>query len=116
MNRTGSFPVRFINDKLYETGCSLFTETDGQMEKSDAAKVIVSVSLELAENEARLERLLADPARGEEIRFSAWRQGLLLNEPLVLEESELVALMHLAIQKGVLSQDFTGKLRERIEI
>jgi hypothetical protein len=86
------------------------------MKKSDAEKVIATASLELAEHEARLEKLLADPARGEELRFSAWRQGQLLNEPLVLEESELVTLMHQAIQKGVLSQDFIGKLRERIEI
>lgn len=86
------------------------------MDKSDMANVIAAASVELADQEARLEKLLADPARGEEIRFSTWRQGQLLNEPLVLEESELVALIHQAIQKGVLSQDFIGKLRERIEI
>jgi len=86
------------------------------MNKNNAGKVIASVSMELAETEARLERLLTDPARGKEVRFSIWRQGQLSNEPLVLEESELVALMHMAVQKGVLSQDFIGKLRERIEI
>lgn len=91
-------------------------EMEGQMDKGGSVKVIASVSMELAEHEARLEKLLADPARGEEIRFSAWRQGQLLNEPLVLDESELLALVHQAILKGVLSQDFIGKLRERIEI
>ena len=86
------------------------------MDKSDAVTVIATASVELANQEARLEKLLADPARGEEIRFSAWRQGQLLNEPLVLDESDLLALVHQAIHKGVLSQDFIGKLRERIEI
>jgi len=91
-------------------------ETDEPMNPSEETHVIAAASLELLENEARLERLQEGPAGGEAIRFSTWSQGKLLKGPLVLEESELVALMHLAVQRGVLSQDFIGKLRERIEI
>ena len=86
------------------------------MNPSDETQVIATASLELTENEARLERLHIEAAGGEALRISAWSQGELSKGPLVLEESELVALLHLAVQRGVLSQGFVSSLRERIEI
>ena len=91
-------------------------ETEGLMNPSGETQVIATASLELVENEARLERLQAGPAGGEALRFSAWSHGELLKAPLLMEESELVALLHLAVQRGVLSQGFVSRLRERIEI
>jgi hypothetical protein len=52
----------------------------------------------------------------EQIRFSVWSEGKMLDRPLCLTEEKLLALTQTAIQEGILSRDFIGALHSVIEI
>jgi len=81
----------------------------------DDAKVTVSTSVNIEDQETRIEKLLFETGQ-EKIRLSSWSGGDILSMPLVLSEAELLELLHQAIHAGVLPRNFIGKLRERIEI
>jgi hypothetical protein len=86
------------------------------MKNTEAVQILDTVSLELADHEARLEKINAGPGQEEELRFSCWRQDKLQKEPLILDEQALVDLLQAAIRTGLLPHSFLGKLREGIEI
>jgi len=81
----------------------------------DDAKVTISTSVTIENQEIRIEKLLIGTGL-EKIRLSSWSGGEILSRPLVLSEAELLELLHKAIHAGVLPRNFIGKLRERIEI
>ena len=86
------------------------------MKKSELADVSVTASLSPGGREFRMEKLSTGESGGGAIRFSSWKNEKLLPGPLELSEKEFIELIHQAIHAGVLSQNFEGKLRERIEI
>jgi hypothetical protein len=88
---------------------------EGHMVSYDDAKVTVSTSVNIENQETRIEKLLFETGQ-EKIRLSSWSGGDILSMPLVLSEAELLELLHQAIHAGVLPRNFIGKLRERIEI
>jgi hypothetical protein len=90
-------------------------EMDGLMNPNDDAKVTASTSILSEEHESRIEKLLLKTGQ-EKIRLSSWNGGVVLPQPLVLSETELIELLHQAIHAGVLPLNFLGKLREKIEI
>ncbi len=85
------------------------------MNKKAQAKVIASVSMDIADHEARIEKLSTDD-RQATVRISAWKNGKILSEPVTLSEEQLIELLHKAAHGGVVSHGFAGKLREKIEI
>jgi len=58
----------------------------------------------------RIERLHVKALKQDEIRFSWWKEGHMTNRPLDLPEDELLALLRLAIEKNVFTEDFRRKL------
>jgi len=86
------------------------------MEKDASEKIVSSVSVDFGEKDARIEKLSVGEDGKIAIRILAWQKGGSQAEPLVLSEEQLIELLHKAIHAGVLSQDFIGKLREKIEI
>jgi hypothetical protein len=88
---------------------------EGHMVSYDDAKVTVSTSVNIEDQETRIEKLVFETGQ-EKIRLSSWSGGDILSMPLVLSEAELLELLHQAIHAGVLPRNFIGKLRERIEI
>ena len=88
---------------------------EGHMVTYDDAKVTISTSITIENQEIRVEKLLIGTGL-EKIRLSSWSGGEILSRPLVLSEAELLELLHKAIHAGVLPRNFIGKLRERIEI
>ena len=88
---------------------------EGHMVTYDDAKVTISTSVTIENQEIRIEKLLIGTGL-EKIRLSSWSGGEILSTPLVLSEAELLELLHKAIHAGVLPRNFIGKLRERIEI
>ena len=82
-------------------------------------KNVASVSFDLTDQEARIERLPAGRGREAEqamLRISGVQKSKDQAGPLTLSEEELIELLHKAIHAGVISPAFIGKLRERIEI
>jgi len=88
---------------------------DGHMVSSGDIKVIASTSINVDNQETRIEKLSIGTGE-EKIQLSSWSGGKLLSQPLVLLEVDLLDLLHQAIHAGVLPRNFIGKLRERIEI
>jgi hypothetical protein len=86
------------------------------MEKNVQPNGTASAKLSLNDQEIRIERLAAEENEPGRLRLSGWKQDQPLPGPLVLSEKEFIELVHQAIHAGVLSHDFLGKLRERIEI
>lgn len=86
------------------------------MKKNTPEKIVASVSVDFGEQDARIEKLSVAEVGSTAIRILAWKKGRSQAEPLVLSEEQLIELLHKAIHAGVLSQDFIGKLREKIEI
>ena len=86
------------------------------MKNSAPRKIVAAVAIDLDGQEARMERLAAQPDRQADIRIMAVRKGERQVGPLVLSEEQLIELLHRASHAGVLSQGFIGKLREKIEI
>jgi hypothetical protein len=69
--------------------------------------------------EARLESLTVDetgPAGQAILRISGRQKGASAAGPLTLSEEQLIELLYKASLSGVISGDFIGKLREKIEI
>jgi hypothetical protein len=81
----------------------------------DKAKVIASTSVNIEDQEARIEKLLLESGQ-EKIRLTGWSGGKIRSQPLVLSESELLEVLNQAIHAGVLPHNFIGELREKIEI
>ena len=86
------------------------------MKKPIQAKGSVLVVLPVKGNDVRIERLGTNGTLPGSIRLSGWKNDQPLPGPLELSEKEFIELIHQAIHAGVLSPDFLGKLRERIEI
>ena len=86
------------------------------MNKSAQAKVIASVSIDIDDCEARIEKLSPGEAGQATIRISAWKKGKRQAELPALSEAQLIELLHKATHAGVVSYGIIGKLREKIEI
>ena len=86
------------------------------MNKKEQVKVIASVSMDIADHEARIEKLSTDNGRQAIVRISVWKNGKILSGPVMLSEEQLLELLHKAAHAGVVSHGFAGKLREKIEI
>jgi hypothetical protein len=87
-----------------------------EMDKSSQMKIVASVSVDLDGLETRIEKLSTGEGWQTAIQISRWKKGKDLTGPLVLSEEQLIELLHKATHAGVLSRDFIGKLRARIEI
>lgn len=74
------------------------------------------VSVDLAEGEGRIEKLVSQEAGQAALRFSRWLAGQSQPGPLTLTEAELLRLLHEAIHAGILSGHFIEDLRTEIEI
>ena len=86
------------------------------MEKSSPELIVASVSVDIGEQDARIEKLSIGEAGQTAIRISAYRKGASQSEALRLSEEQLIDLLHKASHAGALSPGFIGKLREKIEI
>jgi hypothetical protein len=86
------------------------------MKKNNPTASTISTTLPLGDYELNIGRLGSLGTGPGMIRLSGWIKGRPFPGPLELSENELVELIHQAIHAGVLSHDFMGKLRERIEI
>ena len=86
------------------------------MNKNTQAKIVASVSVEIDGVEARIEKLSTGGDGQTAIQISAWKKGKSLPGPLALSEEQLIELLHQATHVGVVSPDFIGKLRQKIEI
>jgi hypothetical protein len=86
------------------------------MVKSTPEKIVSSVSIDLAEHEARIEKFPANKAGQATLRISGRKKGGGSAGPLTLSEEQLIELLHKASVSAVLSNRFIGKLREKIEI
>ena len=60
--------------------------------------------------ESKIERIFIKELQQEEIRFSWWKDGRFQTRPLDLPESELLPLLLLAFERGVLSEKFKNDL------
>jgi hypothetical protein len=86
------------------------------MENSTPEKVIASVSIDTDDREARIEKLSTGEVGQAVLRISAWKKAESQAQVLMLSEQQLIELLHKASHAGVLSHDFIGRLREKIEI
>ncbi len=86
------------------------------MKKPMGSKKLAASTINLGNEVCKIERLPINETGQEQIRFSIWSQGKMLNRPISLTEKELVALLQAAIQQGILSQDFLHELHSIIEI
>jgi hypothetical protein len=87
-----------------------------KMKEPAGAKKLASASIYLGNKVGKIERLPINKDGQEQIRFSIWSQGKMLQHPLSLTEKELVALLQAAIKEGVLSRGFIGELHSVTEI
>jgi hypothetical protein len=81
-----------------------------------AEKIISSASIDIHGRDTRIEKVLPAGSAQENLRLSIWANGLLDSQPLDFSEEDLPILLYRAIHARILSQDFIGKLRQRIEI
>lgn len=65
--------------------------------------------------EARMEKLHIKEKGRDEIRFSWWKENRLIPRPLDVTEDQLFELFEDAIQKGVFSPDFLGRLSQLLQ-
>ena len=86
------------------------------MDNNTPEKVVASVSVDMHDHEARIEKLAPGEAGQAAIRISASKKGGGQAGALMLSEQQLIDLLHKASHAGVLSPGFIGKLREKIEI
>jgi hypothetical protein len=86
------------------------------MVKRDQFNIVASVTVDLDGLETRLEKISTREAGRTAIQLSSWKKGRSLAGPLELSEEQLIDLLHKASHAGVLSRDFIGKLRAKIEI
>ena len=89
------------------------------MAKSIPEKIVPSVSIDLADREGRIEKLSAagNSKTGQAtLRISGRKKGGGSAGALTLSEGQLIELLYKASVNGVISNNFIGKLREKIEI
>jgi hypothetical protein len=86
------------------------------MAKSIPENKVVSVSIDLVEHEARIEKIPAKEGGKVVLRISGRKKGSGSTGALTLSEEQLIELLYKASVSGVMSNDFIGKLREKIEI
>jgi len=86
------------------------------MANSVPEKTVSSVSIDLADRTVRIEKFLAAETGRVSLRVSGGQKGEDSAGPLTLSEEELIELLYKASLSGVISKDFIGKLREKIEI
>jgi len=86
------------------------------MADSIPEKNVSSVSIELAGQEARIEKLAVGRSGKTALRISGRETGQSEAGPLTLSEEQLIELLYKASRSGVISEDFIGKLRGKIEI
>jgi len=89
------------------------------MAKRIPENIVASVSIDLADHEARIEKLpVAETGKAEQatLRISGRKKDGGSAEPLTLSEEQLIELLYKASVSGVISNSFIGKLREKIEI
>jgi hypothetical protein len=86
------------------------------MTDSIPEKIVPSVSIDLAGRVARIEKLTAAETGQITLRISGGQKGESPAGPLTLSEEQLIELLYKASLSGVISKDFIGKLREKIEI
>ncbi len=88
---------------------------EGNMDSQENAKVTTSSFVKFEDQEIRVEKLICEDGRGK-IRFSARYGKEKYSDPIILSETDLLELLHKAINAGVLPRNFLGQLRERMEI
>lgn len=81
-----------------------------------AEKIISSASIDIHGRDTQIDKVLPAGSAHENLRLSIWANGSLDSHPLDFSEEDLLILLYRAIHARVLSQDFIGKLRQRIEI
>jgi hypothetical protein len=86
------------------------------MTDSVPEKIVSSVSINLAGRAARIEKLLEAGTGQATLRISGGQTGESTTAPLTLTEEQLIELLYKASLSGVISKDFIGKLRGKIEI
>jgi hypothetical protein len=86
------------------------------MTDSIPEKIVSSVSIDLAGDAARIEKLLQVETGQVSLRISGGQKGESTAIPLTLSEEQLIELLYKASLSGVISKGFIGKLREKIEI
>ncbi len=86
------------------------------MTKSTPEIISPFVSINLAEHEARIEKLPVNETGQADLRISGRKKGRISAGPLTLSEEQLIELLYKASVSGVISSRFIGKLREKIEI
>ncbi len=86
------------------------------MKKPVDIKELAFASISQGNEIVKIEKLSVNEAGQEQIRFSIWRQGKMLQRPLSLTQKELVTLLQAAIREGILSRDFTSELHSVNEI
>jgi hypothetical protein len=89
---------------------------EARMKEPAGAKKLASASISLGNEVGMIERLPINEDGQEQIRFSIWSQGKMLQRPPSLTEKELVSLLKAAMQAGILSRDFIRELHSVIEI
>jgi hypothetical protein len=89
------------------------------MAKSIPEKKVPSVSIDMEDREGRIEKLPAvensKPGQAT-LRISGRKKGGGSAGSLKLSEEQLIELLYKASLSGVISNNFIGKLREKIEI
>jgi len=86
------------------------------MADSIPEKIVMSVSIDLAGQGGRIEKLLRAETGEVSLRISGGQKGESPAGPLALSEEQLIELLYKASLNGVISKGFIGKLREKIEI
>ena len=86
------------------------------MKEPAGSKKLASASISLGNEVGKIERLPINEDGQEQIRFSIWSRGKMLQRPLSLTEKELVVLLQAAFKEGILSRDFIGELHSVTEI
>jgi hypothetical protein len=82
------------------------------MRDTEYAREIATASLPSEDSEHRIERIFVKHQNQEEIRFSWWKNGKMMQRPLDLPEGELLPLIEQAIQKRVFSDNFLAALKQ----
>jgi hypothetical protein len=81
-----------------------------------AEKILCSATMDIRGRNTKIDKVILAGSAQENLRLSIRANGSLDSRPLDFSEEELLVLLHRAIHARVLSQDFIGKLRQRIEI
>ena len=86
------------------------------MQETAHMSATLSITVDLAEGEGRVEKLAGKESGEAALRFSGRPSGQSQPGPLTLTEAELIRMLHEAIHAGILSDHFIGDLHAEIEI